>query len=383
MARSLTASDRRALIRLASTMPKGSPERRAILAYFRIPKVVEDFAKVIRKHLEDLGVQDVTVEPFNSGVVGIVIDSPRFGKYLYRDQPGVVGLEDQRQGYMSFGKYPESRGMHYRHRGRSFGDVNLSDRERRDFQKRVLNRIAELAQGRTASRNVVASSPTALAKVVRSTPGLESLSDRDSMAVAKGLIRFLLKKLKWLLDDELDDAFDLAESDYEEGEYEAVVYSGGGPSRFGPDWDEDYYDITEERSFEYAAKVRAPFNLWFRLDDALAEINGISPLAQEEVDGNAKALFGALARSRLMESIVKDAIKNQWRTWFKKEVAEYAAEEAESETSEYLDSSLRVKQELPYNLGYNLKTVTLGSDSKIHIELDVFAAFNEPEIGRR
>ena len=41
------------------------------------------------------------------------------------------------------------------------------------------------ARRRTASKNVVASSPTALAKVVRSTPGLESLSDRDSMAVAK------------------------------------------------------------------------------------------------------------------------------------------------------------------------------------------------------
>ena len=32
MARNLTASDRKSLIRLASTMPKGSPERRAILA---------------------------------------------------------------------------------------------------------------------------------------------------------------------------------------------------------------------------------------------------------------------------------------------------------------------------------------------------------------
>ena len=32
MTRSLTAADRSALIRLASTMPAGSPERRAILA---------------------------------------------------------------------------------------------------------------------------------------------------------------------------------------------------------------------------------------------------------------------------------------------------------------------------------------------------------------
>jgi hypothetical protein len=235
---------------------------------------------------------------------------------------------------------------------------------------------------RTASRNVVASSPTALAKVVRSTPGLESLSDRDSMAVAKGLIKFLLRELKELLDNGFHDAFNLAEMDYEEGEYEAVVYSGGGPHRFGPDWDEDYYDITEGRSFEYAAKVRAPFDLRFQLDGALAEINGISPLTEEVVEGDAKALFDTLARSRLMESIVKDAIKNQWRTWFKKEVAEYAAEVAEAETDEYLDSELRVVQPPPYNLGYNLKTVTVDSDSEIHIELDVFAAFNEPEIGK-
>ena len=32
MARNITASDRKALIRLAGTMPKGSPERKAILA---------------------------------------------------------------------------------------------------------------------------------------------------------------------------------------------------------------------------------------------------------------------------------------------------------------------------------------------------------------
>ena len=32
MSRTLTASDRRSLIRLASTLPKGSPERKAILA---------------------------------------------------------------------------------------------------------------------------------------------------------------------------------------------------------------------------------------------------------------------------------------------------------------------------------------------------------------
>jgi len=36
MSRKLTASDRKSLIRLASTMPKGSPERRAILASLKV-----------------------------------------------------------------------------------------------------------------------------------------------------------------------------------------------------------------------------------------------------------------------------------------------------------------------------------------------------------
>ena len=35
MSRSLSASDRSALIRMASTLPKGSPERKAILAGLR------------------------------------------------------------------------------------------------------------------------------------------------------------------------------------------------------------------------------------------------------------------------------------------------------------------------------------------------------------
>lgn len=43
MARTLTASDRRSLIRLASTMPVGSPERKAILAGLRLARSYKDY----------------------------------------------------------------------------------------------------------------------------------------------------------------------------------------------------------------------------------------------------------------------------------------------------------------------------------------------------
>jgi hypothetical protein len=53
MSRSLTASDRSALIRLASGMPKGSPERRAILA--GLERVALEFAseKALKKYLKE------------------------------------------------------------------------------------------------------------------------------------------------------------------------------------------------------------------------------------------------------------------------------------------------------------------------------------------
>lgn len=55
--RSLTASDRSALIRLASTLPKGSPERRAILAGLKTAGPRRDIAKAateMRHAVEDL-----------------------------------------------------------------------------------------------------------------------------------------------------------------------------------------------------------------------------------------------------------------------------------------------------------------------------------------
>ena len=70
MSRTLTASDRKALIRLASTMEKGSPERKAILA--GLGKKAGDLAalkadlKKIRTPVLELG--DYIGEGFPAGV---------------------------------------------------------------------------------------------------------------------------------------------------------------------------------------------------------------------------------------------------------------------------------------------------------------------------
>ena len=107
-------------------------------AVFRVPEHVKEFAEVIEETAANLG-HRARVKPFNSGVVGITIDM-NGGKYIYIDQPGVVGLEDQSPGYIRFGKYPRGE-LILKHKARRFGDVQLTDQERRDAQNRVLMEI--------------------------------------------------------------------------------------------------------------------------------------------------------------------------------------------------------------------------------------------------
>ena len=139
-------NERSALIRLASTMEKGSEERRAILAFAAVPKHVLDFAEVLRKTLASHGLVGANlVKPFNSGNVGIVVDLQEHGKYIFIDQPGVVGLEDHNPGFIAFGEYPQGmRNILVRHRDRNFGDVSLTDSERSKAQRQVLMQIEKI-----------------------------------------------------------------------------------------------------------------------------------------------------------------------------------------------------------------------------------------------
>jgi hypothetical protein len=62
MARNLTASDRSALIKLASTLPKGSPERKAILAGLATDLVGADLIGTLKADVAELGRADTAKE---------------------------------------------------------------------------------------------------------------------------------------------------------------------------------------------------------------------------------------------------------------------------------------------------------------------------------
>ena len=132
-------------------MEKGSEERRAILAVFTVPNHVLDFAKVLRKTLASHGLVGANlVRPFNSGNVGIVVDLQEHGKYMFLDQPGVVGMEDHNPGFIAFGEYPHAgpspfnRNILVRHRDRNFGDVSLTNSERSKAQRQVLMQLEKI-----------------------------------------------------------------------------------------------------------------------------------------------------------------------------------------------------------------------------------------------
>lgn len=111
------------------------------VAWGEIPKRLSDAAEDFHSVLINAGVRGGSARAFNSGNHGVVIDAGAAGKFLYLDQPGVVGLEDQSEGFVAFGKYPLTnprRGLVYqKHLARSFGDVSLSKSEWEDAWREV------------------------------------------------------------------------------------------------------------------------------------------------------------------------------------------------------------------------------------------------------
>lgn len=106
-----------------------------------VPKRVSDAADDLAQVLVRAGVRGGSARAFNSGNIGVVIEAGEAGKLLYLDQPGVVGQEDQSEGYVAFGKYPLTdprRGLVYqKHLARGFGDVDLSKSEWEDAWREV------------------------------------------------------------------------------------------------------------------------------------------------------------------------------------------------------------------------------------------------------
>lgn len=118
MARKLTASDRKALIRLASTLPKGSPERRTILARLALESETFDLMDQLSP---DFGateggawVDDVTygkprwdksqgkmVRPYKAQVSGEIIGSVDGGPEAYKEALMGMASWSSSRGYPS------------------------------------------------------------------------------------------------------------------------------------------------------------------------------------------------------------------------------------------------------------------------------------------
>ena len=117
MARKLTASDRKALIRLASTLPKGSPERRTILARLALESETFDLMDQLSP---DFGateggawVDDVTygkprwdksqgkmVRPYKAQVSGEIIGSVDGGPEAYKE--ALLGMASWKAGTLDY-----------------------------------------------------------------------------------------------------------------------------------------------------------------------------------------------------------------------------------------------------------------------------------------
>lgn len=89
MARTLTASDRRSLIRLASTLPKGSPERRTILAGLSKQASVEG---------ETFDLMGQLSPDFGAQSAGAWVDDVTYGKRRWRNGQLVTPYRAQLSG---------------------------------------------------------------------------------------------------------------------------------------------------------------------------------------------------------------------------------------------------------------------------------------------
>jgi len=121
---------------------------------WRIPPRVHTAVREFEELMASYGVRG-KVQPFNSGYVGVTITLP-WGKFLYLDQPGVVGLEDQSEAYIAFGKYgrlERDNAMFWQsYRARSFGDVQFKDADwKKIFLGPVMQKFEHVLEARTAS----------------------------------------------------------------------------------------------------------------------------------------------------------------------------------------------------------------------------------------
>lgn len=112
-------------------------------------RVLDTAAKFKEVLLESSTSAEVNL--FDSGYVGIIIQSPKIGKWMYLDQPGVVGFEDQTPGFVWFGPHgPVKNGLvEVRHPIRRFGDVDFTDDEVQKINERVFDEFRKILRSKS------------------------------------------------------------------------------------------------------------------------------------------------------------------------------------------------------------------------------------------
>ena len=141
--------------------------------------------------------------------------------------------------------------------------------------------------------------------------------------------------------------------------------------------DEAYYDVTEDIEYDYPSRMK--IDLEVNADLGGAGFPDSSDYVEEE------DLFEVLGRSRLWQSIVKDAIKGMWRKWMAKAADEFFTEQGLEELDNVIGSDLALDVDVdedwgPFRVDYHIKSVRLARNGEVTIALVLTAGFEEPQI---
>ena len=139
MAKTLTASDRKSLIRLASSLPAGSPERRAILASLKQVKATAPGSKTAADFTWGRRVNELKAQFMREVVNEAIAIINGEGGRAKGDVRGVVGVV---KGVMDPNNIPVAVGIHYQWVGDGVSTIESEmtlGREKRKHKNSVLS----------------------------------------------------------------------------------------------------------------------------------------------------------------------------------------------------------------------------------------------------
>ena len=122
---------------------------------FEIPRRVTEMSEDIKVACAEQGALRVNATPFNSGYVGVSIEIPKVGKFIYVDQPGMMSPEDQTAGYIALVPGGQAitksnaivwvdhpKGRH----GGGWGEIQITGKDYEAAKERVLSALQEVIE---------------------------------------------------------------------------------------------------------------------------------------------------------------------------------------------------------------------------------------------